>query len=402
MDNQSFIQQHKTKSLPEIALTLSKHPELDKNFIINQINGLQKAKKKLPDFYNNPNIIYPATISIEQCSSEQTAIFKAQLLCHAERSRCINPESHLIDLTGGFGVDSYYFSKHFKDVTYLEPNLDLFNIVLQNFKNLEATNINCRNTTTEDFLKTNTQKFDIAYIDPSRRNENEKVFMLADCIPNIVDLKEEILQIADFILIKTSPILDIKQSIKELKNVIEIWVVSLNNECKEVLYLVGKEHLSNPKINTINIIPLLGGDGGGSNQSFSFLFSNEENAKSEFSEPLTYIYEPYTSILKAGAFKSVAKKYQLKKIAQHTHLYTSENLVEKFPGRSFKIKTVVPYQPKTFKKLGIKKANITCRNFTETVAQVKKKLNLTDGGDHYIFATTDLNGKPILIVTNKA
>ena len=188
MNNQSFIQQHKTKSLPEIALTLSKHPELDKNFIINQINGLQKAKKKLPDFYNNPNIIYPATISIEQCSSEQTAIFKAQLLCHAELLRNIDPES-IIDLTGGFGIDSFYFSKQFKEVTYLEPNLDLFDIVQQNFKNLDATNINCKNTTTEDFLKTNTQKFDIAYIDPSRRNENEKVFMLADCIPNIVDLK---------------------------------------------------------------------------------------------------------------------------------------------------------------------------------------------------------------------
>lgn len=386
----AFIEINKTKSLPEIALTLSKHPELDKNFIINQINGLQKAQKKLPEFYQNNNIIYPTTISIEQCSSEQTATFKTTIIRHSG----LAPESHLIDLTGGFGIDTYYFSKQFKEVTYLEPNVELFNLVQQNFKTLGALNINFKNTTTEDFLNNNTQHFDIAYIDPSRRNEIEKVFMLSDCIPNIIDLQEEILKIADKILIKTSPILDIKQSIKELENVSEIWVVSLNNECKEVLYLVDKETPLEPNINTINI--------GKINQVFSFNYTNEENCSTHFSEPLNYLYEPNTSILKAGAFKSIAQKYQLKKIAQHTHLYTSENLVGNFPGRCFKINTVLPYQPKAFKKLGIKKANITCRNFIDSVAQIKKKLNCTDGGNNYVFAATDLNDNPIIIVTNKA
>ncbi|MCB9360938.1 MAG: RsmD family RNA methyltransferase [Flavobacteriales bacterium] len=401
MDSQSFIQQHKTKSLPEIALLLSKHPELDKEFIINQINGLQKAQKKLPEFYANNNIIYPATISIEQCSSEQTAIFKATTICNAEQRRSIKPES-IIDLTGGFGVDSYYFSKQFKEVTYLEPNLELFETVTTNFKNLNANNINCLNTTTEQFLITNTQKFDIAYIDPSRRNENQKVFMLADCIPNIVDLKEAILQIADSILVKTSPILDIKQSILELEAISHIWVVSIDNECKEVLYLVGKENNTTPEINTINIIPLHGKIMSGLKQEFSFNYSKEEITIVEFSEPLSYIYEPNTSILKAGAFKSITKGYDVKKIAQNSHLYTSDKLIIGFPGRSFKVNTVLPYQPKAFKKLGIKKANITCRNFIDSVAQIKKKLNLTDGGNEYIFATTNCNEKPILIVTNKA
>lgn len=386
----AFIEINKTKSLPEIALTLSKHPELDKNFIINQINGLQKAQKKLPEFYQNNNIIYPASISIEQCSSEQTATFKTTIIRHSG----LAPESHLIDLTGGFGIDTYYFSKQFKEVTYLEPNVELFNVVQQNFKTLGAININFKNTTTEDFLNNNTQHFDIAYIDPSRRNESEKVFMLSDCIPNIIDLQEEILKIADKILIKTSPILDIKQSIKELENVSEIWVVSLNNECKEVLYLVDKETPSEPNINTVNIGKII--------QEFSFNYTNEENCSTHFSEPLNYLYEPNTSILKAGAFKSVAKEYKLKKIALHTHLYTSENLVENFPGRCFKINTVLPYQPKAFKKLGIKKANITCRNFIDSVAQIKKKLNCTDGGNNYVFAATDLNDNPIIIVTNKA
>ena len=371
----SFIQINKTKSLPEIALALSK---------LSQINGLQKAKKKLPEFHQNSNIIYPATISIEQCSSEQTAVFKSNLI----------KGKSMIDLTGGFGIDSYYFSKQFNTLTYIEPNVELFEIVKQNFNTLKATNIICENTTTEDFLKTNNQQFDVAYIDPSRRNEIQKVFMLADCIPNIVDLKKGILKFTNQILIKTSPILDIKQSIKELGNVSKIWVISLNNECKEVLYLVDQTKTKSPTLHAINI--------GQSTQQFSFDYETEEICATKFSEPLNYLYEPNASILKAGAFKSIAKKYNLKKLATNTHLYTSEKLLTDFPGRSFKINNIIPYQVKAFKKLGIKKANITCRNFTNKVEQVKKKLNLTDGGNDYIFATNNLDNKPILITTIKA
>lgn len=409
MDNQSFIQQNVSKSLPEIALQLSKHPELDKEFIINQINGIQKAKNKLPEFYQNPNIIYPATISIEQCSSEQTAIFKSNILrrsrqCHPERSLRVDTESSIIDLTGGFGVDSFYFSKKFKSITYIEPNQQLLDVVAKNFDTLKANNINCVHSTAEEFLENNTEKFDIAYIDPSRRNQNQKVFLLKDCIPNIVDLQDEILKIAKQILVKTSPILDIKQSLKELKNVSNVWVVSLDNECKEVLYLLEDKTTFNPKINTVNILssstPVIQNEV--KREEFSFDFETEEYTNIEYSNPLNYLYEPNTSILKAGAFKSTAQKFGLQKLAANTHLYTSNKFVEDFPGRSFEIKNVLPYQPKLFKKLGVKKANVSCRNFPESVAQVKKKLNLNDGGADYLFATTDLNNKPILILTNKA
>lgn len=409
MDNQSFIQQNVTKSLPEIALQLSKHPELDKEFIINQINGIQKAKNKLPEFYQNPNIIYPSTISIEQCSSEQTAIYKSKILRHSgqfhpERSRRVDPESSIIDLTGGFGVDSFYFSKKFKSITYIEPNQQLLDVVAKNFDTLKANNINCVHSTAEEFLKKHTQKFDIAYIDPSRRNQNQKVFLLKDCIPNIVDLQDEILKIAKQILVKTSPILDIKQSLKELKNVSNVWVVSLDNECKEVLYLLEDKTTSNPKINTVNILSsttpvILSGE---KTQEFSFDFETEEYTNIEYSNPLNYLYEPNTSILKAGAFKSIAHKFGLQKLAANTHLYTSDKLVKDFPGRSFEIKNVLPYQTKLLKKIGVKKVNVSCRNFPESVAQVKKKLNLNDGGTDYLFATTDRNNKPLLILTNKA
>lgn len=316
MTEQQFIQQNKNKKLTEIALLLSKHPNLDKNFIINQINGIQKAKNKLPEFYNNPNIVYPATLSIEQCSSEQTANYKSSLIRHAELV-----SASILDLTGGFGIDSYYFSKKAKQVTYIEPNKELFTIVQQNFTTLNTPNTKLINSTCEEFLKSTKEKFDIAYIDPSRRKENQKVFMLTDCTPNIVELQNRIFKIGPKIFVKTSPILDIKQSIKELKTVSEVWVVSVNNECKEVLYLLEDKTTNNPKINTVNIplfkneeIPLSRGVKGVLNeQLFQFNFKTEESSTVDFSNPLNYLYEPNASILKAGAFKSIAKAYGLKK-----------------------------------------------------------------------------------------
>lgn len=388
MTEQEFIQQNLSKPLPEIALLLSKQPKLDKEFILNQINGLQKAKTKLPEFYNTLNLIYPSKLSLEQSSSEETAIYKSKLLNHAELD-----SASIVDLTGGFGIDSFYFSKQYKSVCYVEPQQQLFNTTSNNFKLLGADNIKTVNQTAEDFLNTNTQQFDIAYIDPSRRNENQKVFMLGDCLPNIVELQNTIFRIAPKILVKTSPILDLKQSIKELKTVSEVWVVSVNNDCKEVLYLLENKLTPEIKINTVNLST--------TNQYLSFTFNEEENSIPDYSEPLQYLYEPNASVLKAGAFKSVCKNFDLKKLAPNSHLYTSATAIENFPGRSFKITQLLPYNTADFKKLGLKKTNVSCRNFKESVAQVKKKLNLKDGGDTYLFATTDNNNKPILLVVNK-
>ena len=399
MNELQFIEQYKNKKIPEIALLLSKQSNLDKDFILNQINGIQKAKNKLPELANTNRILFPAKLSLEQCSSEQTAIYKSGL----------SKFNSVIDLTGGFGIDSYYFSKKAKQVTYIEPNKDLFKIVEQNFKTLGANNVQTINSTCEEFLNDSQQQFDLAYIDPSRRNENQKVFMLADCVPNIVELQSDIFNIAPKILVKTSPILDIKQSIKELKTVSAIWVISVNNECKEVLYLLEDKSTTNPQINTVNIgnslstkdVILSRVEGKEKKQKFSFDFETEENTNTDYSEPLNYLYEPNASILKAGAFKSITQTFEVKKIASNTHLYTSENLIKDFPGRIFKIENTIPYQPKAFKKLGIKKANVSCRNFKESVEQVKKKLNVKDGGDIYLFATTDNSNKPILIVNSK-
>jgi 16S rRNA G966 N2-methylase RsmD len=410
MNEQDFIEANKHKPVAELALLLSKKPELNKEFILAQINGIQKAKTKLPEFYKTPHLVYPPKLSMEQCSSEKTAIYKSKLLSHAE----LDSET-IVDLTGGFGIDSFYFSKQYKSVCYIEPQQQLFNTVSNNFKLLGTDNIKTINQTAEDFLKSNTKKFDVAFIDPSRRNENQKVFQLGDCIPNIVDLQHEIFKVAPKILVKTSPILDLKQSIKELKTVAEVWVISVNNECKEVLYLLEDKLTPEIKINAVNLIPLSRGEdfvsetkeqsnkirGVLKEQSLSFTFNEEENNTPDYSEPLQYLYEPNASILKAGAFKSVSKNFNVKKIASNTHLYTSEEIIENFPGRTFNIEKTLPYNTKDFKKLRLKKANVSCRNFPDTVEQVKKKLNLKDGGDDYIFAVSGQHNKALLIITKK-
>lgn len=378
-----FIEEHKNDSLNEVALLLSKQPTLNKEFILAQINGLQKAKNKIPEFYNTPNIIYPSKLSLEQCSSELTGIYKSKL---------VKGES-LVDLTGGFGVDSFYFAKSFERVTHIEQNTNLHKTVKHNFKALKADNISIVNSTAEEFIENNSQQFDVVYIDPSRRNENQRVFKLDECTPNIIDLAPDIFQFTNKILVKTAPLLDIKQTLKDLKCISTIWIISVNNDCKEVLYLLEKDFTSEPQINTINLTK--------ANQEFSFNYEEEFNSTVEYSKALRYLYESNSAILKAGAFNSICNTFKVKKIAQHSHLYTSENLIKNFPGRSFKIENITTYNPKEFKKLGITKANVSCRNFKHNVDQVKQKLKLKDGGEIYLFATTDMNEKPILVISSK-
>lgn len=378
----NFIQSNLDKPLSEIALLLSKHPELNKHFILNQINGLQKAKLKLPSFYQNKAIVYPIGLSMEQCSSEQTALFKSQLVKGIS----------VIDLTGGFGVDAYFFSKQFNKVSYLEQNRELFEVVQHNFEVLNAS-IQCYQTSCEDFLAKNTQLFDLAYIDPSRRDESKRVFKLAECTPNVIELLPQLLKTAKQIIIKTSPLLDIKQTLNDLQLVSKVWVIAVNNDCKEVLYLVENSKNGNPEIVAVNLSK--------NTSTFSFNYENETNTAVDFSTPLSYLYEPNASVLKAGGFKSISAQFKLFKLATNTHLYTSNNLIHNFPGRAFKITHVLEYNEKIVKALGLKKANISTRNFPDGIEQIKKRLKITDGGNDYIFATRDSNDRPVLIICEK-
>ncbi|MBB6680414.1 class I SAM-dependent methyltransferase [Aequorivita sp. 609] len=348
--------------------------------LLQQIESRSRIEKKLPTWFSTRDILYPPKLNLEQTSSEITSEYKASLV-----------KGELIaDITGGFGVDSYYFSEKFPEVHHFELNESLSEIVRHNFQVL-GRNIKCFN---EDGLKTVlNKKYPVIYADPSRRHDSKgKVFFLKDCQPNIPNNIDEILSNCEVFLLKTSPMLDITVGLNELKDVSEIHIVAVENEVKELLWLLKEGKDSVLKIKTINFTKT---------ELEEFSFNWNETAKADYSLPQEYLYEPNTAILKSGAFDLISEKLNLNKIEVNTHLYTNDHLID-FPGRRFKIEKVVPYNKKKIKSaLAFKKANITTRNFPESVATLRKKWKLSDGGNIYLFFTTNLEGKRVMIVCSK-
>ncbi|WP_313781656.1 class I SAM-dependent methyltransferase [Flagellimonas aequoris] len=349
-----------------------------------QLESRKKCQDKLPTWFKVEGIYYPNKLNIEQTSSEPTAEYKSRLVSGKK----------LLDLTGGFGVDSYFFSKKMKQVTHCEINAELSEIASHNFEILGSKNINCVPVNGIEFLKKTIENFDWIYVDPSRRNDKiGKVFLLKDCLPDLTQHLDDILQKTSNVLIKTSPLLDIKQGISELQFVKEIHVLAIQNEVKELLFVIEKGYVGTIDIKTVNLYQ-------GQEDHFNFNLTEEENAPLELGEPLTYLYEPNAAILKSGAFKTVGNTHQLKKLHPHSHLYTSSKLAE-FPGRRFAIQTVLPYSKNTLKSLGVTKANITTRNFPLPVADLRKKHRIADGGDHYIFFTKNMDDTLLVLVCEK-
>ncbi len=377
---QKFI--YENEHADEKALVL-KHKTIEgveSSQIALQISGRRKAKIKLPLFYNTFEIIYPAGINLEQCSSEATAKFKSTL---------VNNGKKFIDLTGGFGIDSFFISKNFEESYYVEPNKELFTIAKHNLSLLRANNIHYHNISAEDFLSSNSTQFDLIFIDPSRRStSNQKFFKLSDCVPDITKLQEKLLSRTERSIIKVSPLLDLQQGLNELNFVERIVVVSVENECKELLFICKKNFCSEPLIETINLLS------NGRFDSFNFQFSEEQEAHSKFSDALVYLYEPNASILKAGAFKTIGMQFQLNKIHPSTHLYTSAVLVQNFPGRIFRIESIVKPDIKILQQyFPDKKANITTRNYPLSPEQLKLKTGLKDGGEKFLIGFSGLTQK---------
>ncbi|AUC17039.1 SAM-dependent methyltransferase [Tenacibaculum sp. SZ-18] len=382
---QDFIDYNLNQDISKIIFKGSPFSEITIQELANQITAKKKSERKLPTWFQCKNIYYPPKISIEQTSSEITAKYKSEI---------VKGES-LIDLTGGFGIDSFYFSKRITHVTHCEINSDLSKIVACNYNVLGVNNIETKATDGIRFLvEQNGIKFDWVYIDPSRRDDSKnKVFLLKDCAPNVPEELDNLFLKTNNILIKVSPILDITSTIRELKYVKEVHIVAIQNEVKELLFVLEKNFSNDPKIIAINIKK--------SNiEEFEFNLL-EKNSTGSYSMPLKYLYEPNSAILKSGGFEIVTHKFNVNKIQQHSHLYTSDKLTN-FPGRSFLIEKVIPYNKKEIKKhLPSKKANITVRNFPKTVAQVRKETKLSDGGNIYIFFTTLNNGSKVMIISEK-
>lgn len=380
---QEFIAANLKSDITKLILKGSPFENVSIQEIAEQIESKKRCEKKLPTWFSAENIYYPNKLNIEQTSSEITANYKANLLSG----------NTLVDITGGFGVDCYYFSQKVNQVTHCEINQKLSKIVIHNNKRFNIKNITNYIGNGLDYIKNSTQKFDWIYADPSRRNDAKgKVFLLEDCLPNIPNNLEQLFDKSDHILIKVSPILDITSAINELNFVKEIHVIAIENEVKELLFLLEKNYTQQVDIKTFNINKK-------GNQQFNFSLNDE--GLSFYSEPKKYLFEPNAAILKAGAFNQISVQLELNKLHQHSHLYTSEKLID-FPGRKFEIKHIISYDKKQLKKLiPSKKANITTRNFPETVAQIRKKTGLKEGGNQFLFFTTDFHQKHIVLICNK-
>jgi predicted transposase YbfD/YdcC len=380
---QQFIRDNTDQPVKKLALRKNPFPDVTWADILSQITARQKAKSKLPTWFAADNTIYPSRVSVEQTSSEPTAEYKSKL---------VSGES-LIDLTGGFGIDDFYFSKQIPHVTHCELDTELSAIAAHNFKILDAGNIECISGDSLETLRQLNCQWDWIYIDPARRNDAKgKVFMLKDCLPNVPEHLDTYFSYANNILIKTAPILDLTAGLNELKCVKAIHIVALNNEVKELLWILQKDFTGSPTLHAVSITK----DG-----TDTFTTSFEAGAEAEYGLPSSYLYEPNAAIMKSGAFDAVAVNYKLYKLHQHSHLYTGDEAIL-FPGRRFIIHEVIPYGKADIKKyVEGKTMNVTTRNFPLSVEELRKKWKIKDGGDTYAFFTTNIKNEKIIVLCAK-
>ena len=388
-ETRQFISDHTEDNIHQLALQSARFPLVDMPLAIRQINGKQKIKTKIPTFFENNDILYPVQLSLEQSSSESTAKYKSSL-CEGKT---------LTDLTGGFGIDCYFLAHHFEQVSYVERNATLCEIATHNFKVLGQKNIGIFNTESELFLK-EMSPVDWIFIDPARRNESgKKVVFLSDCEPDVSALTSLLLEKSDKVMIKLSPMLDISAAVRELPHTTEIHIISVENECKEVLLILTQHFSGNKKIRTINFSK------NKADQVFEFYIEDETNTTPTYSSSIgKFIYEPNAAIMKSGAFKLIGNKFGLSKLHSNTHLYTSPELSLEFPGRIFEVQKVWGSSKLELKELAEKtpKANISTRNYPLSVDDLRKKLKIKEGGNVYLFACTLSDERKVIVECMKA
>ena len=405
---QNYVRQHADDDVRLLALRGCKDPEVDLPFALQQIQGRQTARRKLPSWASLDGIQYPVHLSMEQCSSEHTARYKAALCCRLlENQELINRKSQianskskienrkLLDLTGGFGVDFVFMSEAFDEATYVERDPQLFTVAAANIALLcpKAKTI-CADGTE---VLHETEHVSLIFLDPARRDsQGGRTYGIADCTPNVLELRDELLSKADYVLLKLSPMLDWRKAVEDLGSqfVSEVHIVSVDNECKELLLLLTKTPGTPLTIHCVN-----------NNQCFSFHPSpvTLHQTPSTRHQALSTLLEPNASIMKAGCFAELADRFGIVPIAPNSHLFLSEHDVPDFPGRMFRVEAVSSMNKRDLKTAlqGLTHANITTRNFPLTAVQLRQRLKLADGGDTYLFATTKADGTRILLVCKK-
>ena len=403
-----FIEKHLNDDVRQLAL--QKFPDgVDKMLVLNQIEARQLLLKKVPSWASNPDLLFPKHLSIEQCSSELTAKYKASIISGGDT---------FVDLTGGLGIDSYFLSEKFKTSYYIENQKELCDLAEHNFGVL-GRKITVVNSDAETFLSKN-HDFDLIFIDPARRDiYNRKMVSLHDCSPDVIDLQNILLNNAKNVLIKVSPMLDISMITNELPNISEIHIVSVKNECKEILIKIEpgfegeiKYHCVNLQNSTvISTEAKRSGDPSearaftiGEKISFEFSENLEFSAVSKFATTIKkYLYEPNASLMKSGAFKLISQRFGIEKLHVNSHLYTSDNLISDFPGRIFEVIGFAPFNKKNKKELlkDITEASVATRNFPLSANELRKNLNLKESDKNYVFGTTLMGEKKVVILAKK-
>lgn len=378
-----FIQQHRTDDVRRLALQGTKYPEVDMREALEQIAGWQKARIKIPSWAACDGLVYPPHISMEQCSSEATAIYKARI---AGKGRLF------VDLTAGFGVDAAFIAKGFQQAVTVEQQAHLCAITAENYKRLGLNQVEVCCGNGVDYLHT-MEHADLIFIDPARRDEHGgRTYDIADCTPNILELREELLAKADRVMVKLSPMLDWRKAVEDLKAVSEVHIVSVDNECKELLLVMTKT------TKPLQVFCI--------NDEQEFGFSPDLiQSPSQFPVPSSFrfLYVPNASIMKAGCFGELAGQFQVTPLDKNSHLFISDREVPDFPGRCFVVDRMTSMNKHELKEAltGIHQANISVRNFPLSVGELRKRLKLQDGGDIYIFATTVADKARQLFICHK-
>lgn len=399
MTNEEYIQKHRHEDVR--ALALQKPQEgVDTKWCLQQIEGWQKSLDKLPHWAQTEGLWYPPALSMEQCSSEHTAIYKSSIVQRILEQKA--DRKAFADLTGGYGIDFSYIAVLFEDSAYIERNANLCRIAEHNFGllHLDGAKVICADSA--EFLQKNASDFSLIYLDPARRDGiGRKTVAITDCTPDIRQLQDHLLDASRYVLIKLSPMLDLSAALSVLKHVREIHVVSVKGECKELLFLQDSKYEGMPVYYAANL----------ASDDKLFCCSHEQKASAKLSAAQRNIantlgnclYEPNASILKAGLQDVLCLEYGVSKLHPMSNLFTSAAFVEGFPGRSFDIVQSCGFSKRELRSAlaGISKANITIRNFPASVAELRKKLHLGEGGDVYLFATTMANGSHILVRCSK-
>ncbi|WP_434502249.1 THUMP-like domain-containing protein [Prevotella sp.] len=394
MNVSEFINLHKSEDVRKLAFLAAKFPDIDMPWALDQIRGWQVARSKLPSWAEIDGMIYPPHISMEQCSSESTAMYKASL-CERLQNECGDRMSLLIDLTGGFGVDFSFMCRNFKKAVYVERQQHLCDIAKHNLDLLEMRHADVKCGDGVDYLHSMKAENAVIYVDPARRDINgAKTYAIEDCTPDVVELCDELVEKASVVIIKLSPMLDWHAAVEKLKYVTEVHVVSVDNECKELLLIMCKDAQQHPvKLFCVN------------NEDVFITTQDQPNvAVLPISiDEAKCLYEPNASIMKTGCFDQMVSRYNVTSVGKNSHLFISNDEIDDFPGRKFYIISISSFNKKELKQKleGVKQANITVRNFPLSTDQLRKRLKIKDGGDVYIFATTVWNDQHALIICKK-